>query len=259
MRLLIGALTIGFILSLLALGVFISFRIFAFPDITAEGSITLGAAVAAILLVKGTQSAGGDSRRGASPGWSPGASTGVLHTKFKINGLLSGILVMTALYSINLHVMGRSNVPLLAATTFVTQAEGVGMALLGSAAGNERVWMGSERTRPFRAAILAAGSRHYRSRSLLLLPDGPWHGHARHRRQQPDDPRAGRERRIHDHFRPGRIQRTDRAFRRAAGAVSGIRRRADGNRHGGVGTGQRHHRRGAGRRPPVGLSPLPEP
>ena len=54
MTLLIGAVTIGFILSLLALGVLISFRIFAFPDITAEGSITLGAAVAAILLVNGT-------------------------------------------------------------------------------------------------------------------------------------------------------------------------------------------------------------
>ena len=133
MTLLIGALTIGFILSLLALGVLISFRIFAFPDITAEGSITLGAAVAAILLV-----------RGAGPfvatfvaviaGMTAGASTGVLHTKFKINGLLSGILVMTALYSTNLHVMGRSNVPLLNATTFVTEAEGVGMALLGSTA-----------------------------------------------------------------------------------------------------------------------------
>ena len=53
MTLLIGALTIGLILSLLALGVFISFRIFEFPDITADGSITLGAAVAAVLLVHG--------------------------------------------------------------------------------------------------------------------------------------------------------------------------------------------------------------
>src|SRR6185369_1045279 len=52
-----------------------------------------------------------------------GAMTGVLHTKFKINGLLSGILVMTALYSINLHVMGRSNVPLLSAATFASDAE----------------------------------------------------------------------------------------------------------------------------------------
>ena len=132
MTLLIGALTIGFILSLLALGVLISFRIFAFPDITAEGSITLGAAVAAILMVKGTSPLLA-TFVAVMAGMSAGAATGVLHTKFKINGLLSGILVMTALYSANLHVMGRSNVPLLGATTFVTEAEGVGMAFLGSA------------------------------------------------------------------------------------------------------------------------------
>ena len=57
MSLLIGALTIGLILSLLALGVFISFRIFEFPDITADGSSTLGAAVAAALIVKGVEPA----------------------------------------------------------------------------------------------------------------------------------------------------------------------------------------------------------
>src|SRR6185436_2284147 len=121
MTLLIGALTIGFILSLLALGILISFRIFAFPDITAEGSITLGAAVAAILLVKGAGPLVATSVA-VIAGMAAGASTGVLHTKFKINGLLSGILVMTALYSTNLHVMGKSNVPLLNATTFVTEA-----------------------------------------------------------------------------------------------------------------------------------------
>lgn len=133
MTLLIGALTIGFILSLLALGVLISFRIFAFPDITAEGSITLGAAVAAILLVNGFGPLAATSIA-VIAGMTAGASTGVLHTKFKINGLLSGILVMTALYSTNLHVMGRSNVPLLNATTFVTQAEKMGASLLGGTA-----------------------------------------------------------------------------------------------------------------------------
>ena len=133
MTLLIGALTIGFILSLLALGILISFRIFAFPDITAEGSITLGAAVAAILLVKGASPLVATSLA-VIAGMAAGASTGVLHTKFKINGLLSGILVMTALYSTNLHVMGKSNVPLLNANTFVTEAGHLGVAVLGSAA-----------------------------------------------------------------------------------------------------------------------------
>ncbi|MEP6962663.1 MAG: ABC transporter permease [Acidobacteriota bacterium] len=130
MTLLIGALTIGFILSLLALGVLISFRIFAFPDITAEGSITLGASVAAILLVNGSGPLMA-TLAAVLAGMAAGASTGILHTKFKINGLLSGILVMTALYSTNLHVMGRSNIPLLTATTFVTSAEGLGGTLLG--------------------------------------------------------------------------------------------------------------------------------
>jgi putative ABC transport system permease protein len=132
MTLLIGALTIGFILSLLALGVLISFRIFEFPDITAEGSITLGAAVAATLLVRGMGPLVSTSVAVVA-GMLAGAATGVLHTKFKINGLLSGILVMTALYSVNLHVMGRSNIPLLSATTFVTQAEGLGERFLHGA------------------------------------------------------------------------------------------------------------------------------
>jgi putative ABC transport system permease protein len=122
MTLLIGALTIGFILSLLALGVLISFRIFDFPDITAEGSITLGAAVAATLLVRGVSPLIA-TLAAVVAGMLAGATTGILHTKFKINGLLAGILVMTALYSINLHVMGRSNVPLLSVATFTTGAE----------------------------------------------------------------------------------------------------------------------------------------
>ncbi len=122
MSLLISAVTIGLILSLLAFGVFISFRVFSFPDITAEGSITLGAAVVAIFLVRGVNPWIA-TMLAVLAGSLAGAATGVLHTRFKINGLLSGILVMTALYSINLHVMGRSNIPLLSTKTFVTEAE----------------------------------------------------------------------------------------------------------------------------------------
>jgi putative ABC transport system permease protein len=130
MTLLIGALTIGLILSLLALGVFISFRVFNFSDVTTDGSITLGAAIAAVLLVKGTSPflASGAAFCG---GLVAGATTGVLHTKFNINRLLSGILVMTALYSINLHVMGKSNVPLMSAATFASDAEWIAQTLLG--------------------------------------------------------------------------------------------------------------------------------
>jgi len=138
MNLLIGALTIGLILALLSLGVFISFRIFDFPDITADGSSALGAAVAAALLVKGVNPALATSA-GFAAGFVAGAATGTLATKFKINGLLAGILVMTALYSVNLHIMGRSNLPLLGHTTLATYAERVGVRVLGGER-NLSVW-----------------------------------------------------------------------------------------------------------------------
>jgi putative tryptophan/tyrosine transport system permease protein len=128
MNLLIGTFTIGWILSLLALGVFISFRIFAFPDITVDGSVTLGASVAAILLVHRV-SPPLASLAGFFAGMAAGACTGVLHTRFKINPLLAGILVMTALYSVNLHIMGRSNLPLLSVNTLARQSERLGMRL----------------------------------------------------------------------------------------------------------------------------------
>jgi putative tryptophan/tyrosine transport system permease protein len=132
MSLLIGSLTIGVILSLLAVGVYISFRIFDFADITAEGSITLGAACTAVLLVHG---------------WNPllatplafvagalaGAVTGILAMRFQINRLLSGILTMTALYSVNLRIMGRSNIPLMNEKTLVSQVESLGRQIFGTA------------------------------------------------------------------------------------------------------------------------------
>ncbi len=130
MSLLIGALTIGFILSLLALGVFISFRIFDFPDITADGSSTLGAAVAAAMIVNGVNPFVATAA-GFGAGFVAGAATGTLAAKFKINGLLAGILVMTALYSVNLHIMGRSNVPLLGQKTLTTDAQWIGTTVLG--------------------------------------------------------------------------------------------------------------------------------
>jgi len=119
MSLLIGSITIGLILALLALGIFISFRIFDFPDITAEGSFTFGAATGAALIVAGWNPLLA-SLAAFIAGMVAGATTGIIHTQFKINPLLAGILVMTALYSINLHVMGRSNMPLLSQTTVFT-------------------------------------------------------------------------------------------------------------------------------------------
>lgn len=128
MTLLIGALTIGFILSLLAMGVMISFRIFEIPDITTDGSITSGAAIVAVMLVANVDPLLA-TIAGALGGAIAGMATGVIHTKFKINSLLSGILVMTALYSINLHIMGRSNVPLMQTRNLSTYAEDFGKAV----------------------------------------------------------------------------------------------------------------------------------
>lgn len=132
MSLLIGALTIGFILSMLALGVYISFRIFDFPDITAEGSITLGAAVTATLIVNGWSPLSATAM-GFLAGLVAGSITGILAMEFQINRLLSGILTMTALYSVNLRIMGRSNIPLLNENTMVSLAERAGQRLFGTA------------------------------------------------------------------------------------------------------------------------------
>jgi putative ABC transport system permease protein len=131
MTVLIGAATIGLILALLALGVFISFRVFAFPDITADGSITLGACVTATLIVQKQAEPFMATLAGFGSGLLAGAATGILHTRFQIQGLLAGILVMTALYSINLHVLGRSNLPFQEQTTLTTYGERLGTGVLG--------------------------------------------------------------------------------------------------------------------------------
>src|SRR5246127_163494 len=132
MTLLIGALTLGLILALLALGVYVSFRIFNIPDMTAEGSVTLGASVAAALMVHGYNAVVA-TVAACLAGAVAGAITGVLATKCRINALLSGILVMTGLYSVNLHVMGRSNLPLLEVKTLASLVEDWGARLFGNA------------------------------------------------------------------------------------------------------------------------------
>src|SRR5438046_7309950 len=106
MTLLIGSFTIGLILSLLAMGVFISFRVFHVADITAEGSITLGAAVAATALVAGVNPLLATAF-GFLGGMVAGATTGILHTKFKIHSLLSGILVVTAICLMSHNMIGE--------------------------------------------------------------------------------------------------------------------------------------------------------
>jgi len=108
----ITAVILGLCLSAMAMGIFITMKIFRIPDITTDGSYTLGAVITAILLTQHLPAyvvipcvmIGGGLA---------GSCTGLVHTKLEIDALLSGILVMTGLYSINLLLLGRSNVPLL--------------------------------------------------------------------------------------------------------------------------------------------------
>ncbi|PJJ84713.1 ABC transporter permease [Mucilaginibacter auburnensis] len=106
------ALLQGLCFAGLALGIFISMKIFKIPDITTDGSYTLGGAVTAVMLTHKLPFALVLPTVFAA-GAVAGAITGFLHTKLKINALLAGILVMTALYSINQLVMGRSDLPLI--------------------------------------------------------------------------------------------------------------------------------------------------
>ncbi|TFL11218.1 ABC transporter permease [Pusillimonas caeni] len=111
-----GALEIGLIYGLVALGVLISFRILRFPDLTVDGSFPLGAAVAATLIVAGWEPFSATLVATLAGGLA-GAVTGWLNVRLKIMDLLAGILMMIALYSINLRIMGRPNVPLITEPT----------------------------------------------------------------------------------------------------------------------------------------------
>jgi len=106
------AIMLGLCLSAMALGIFISMKIFNIPDITTDGSYTLGAVITAVLLTAHWNMAAIIPVVLIS-GAIAGTLTGLIHTKLKIEALLAGILVMTGLYSINLTILGRSNVPLL--------------------------------------------------------------------------------------------------------------------------------------------------
>ena len=106
------ALLQGLCFSALALGIYISMKIFNIPDITTDGSYTLGGAVTGVLLTN-HQSPYIILPAVIIAGGAAGALTGLIHTKLKMNALLAGILVMYALYSINLAIMGRSNLPLI--------------------------------------------------------------------------------------------------------------------------------------------------
>lgn len=121
MNLWIGALALGLAFAASALGVFITFRVLAFPDLTVDGSFPLGAAVSAVLLTRGWDpwlSLVAATVAGALAG----ACTALLNSRLKINGLLAGILVSIGLWTVNLRVMqDKANLPLLTVETVLSQ------------------------------------------------------------------------------------------------------------------------------------------
>lgn len=114
------ALLLGLAFVPLALGIFLSAKVFNIPDITTDGSFTLGAACFAVFILKPMHPIL-TTLLVLPVGALAGAATGLIHTKLKVNALLSGILVMTALYSVNLLIMERSNIPLIGAANIFEQ------------------------------------------------------------------------------------------------------------------------------------------
>lgn len=114
-----GAIETGLIYGLVAFGIYLSFRVLDFPDLTVDGSFPLGAAVAAVLIIEGWNPwlATGCA---VIAGMAAGAVTALLNVKLKILNLLASILTMIALYSVNLRIMGRPNVALLTEETVLT-------------------------------------------------------------------------------------------------------------------------------------------
>lgn len=124
---LLGALALGLLWSIMTLGVYISYRVLDMADLTAEGSLTLGAAVAGSMIAAGANPLLA-TLCAAGAGLLAGLSTGLLHTKLKIPALLSGILTMIALWSVNLRVMGnRANVSILRLNTVYTFLQNWGL------------------------------------------------------------------------------------------------------------------------------------
>lgn len=120
--LLLPTVSQGLLWSLLALGVYITFRVLDIADLTVEGSFPLGASVAVTLLVKDVNPVTA-ILAAALAGGLAGVITGLLHAKLRIPALLAGILTMIALYSVNLRIMGKANVSLLGKETAFTLVE----------------------------------------------------------------------------------------------------------------------------------------
>src|SRR5690242_13558665 len=131
-----GAVALGLCYAAAVFGVYLTFRILDFPDLTIEGSFPLGACLAGILIANAGWPHWATLPIALAGGALAGAATGLLATRLKINGLLASILVMIALYSINLRILGlRSNLPLLEAATIFDPVEAWLAPLFGGSSG----------------------------------------------------------------------------------------------------------------------------
>ena len=126
LQIILGAVSLGLIWAIMTIGVYITYRILEIADLTVEGSLAMGAAIAAYSIYNGMNpyQATGIALLG---GMGAGLITGLFHTKLKIPALLSGILTMIALYSVNLRIMGKANISLLRMDTVYTDLEAVGV------------------------------------------------------------------------------------------------------------------------------------
>ena len=126
MDLILSSLSQGLLWSIMAIGVYLTYRILDIADLTAEGAYPLGAAICATGIVSGVNPLVA-TLLAIVGGMGAGLVSGLLHTKMKIPALLTGIVTLTGLYSINLKVLGKANVALLRQTTLVTQLQDLGL------------------------------------------------------------------------------------------------------------------------------------
>jgi len=132
LQIILGALSLGLLWSIMTIGVYITYRILDIADLTVEGSIAMGAAIAAQAITAGIDPYL-STFLAMLGGMAAGLVTGIFHTRLKIPALLSGILTMIALYSINLRIMGKANISLLRVDTVYTVFQRLGLDRNGSA------------------------------------------------------------------------------------------------------------------------------
>ena len=243
MNLLFGALSMGLVLSLLGLGVYISYRVLDTFDLTVDGSFAFGAVIAGVLLTRGLGSfwaSAADSWRG----WRPAPLTGVIHRRLGVSRLLSGLLVATALYSLDLMIMGGGDISLASTPTLPTQAFALWQWFGGPESGATifGVEVSARTLATFLALLPAVGTAVFLVERFFRTSAGP--GDARHGRQRADGALDGHRRRDGVHRGARDLERAGGTEWRAVRAVPGLRQHPDERGQPGDRPRRRRDRRG---------------